>query len=47
MLEFTISEIKKEEDWEKDGDFTDAIEENWSVLIKFCGQMKEKILRLA
>jgi len=26
MLEFTIEEIKKEENWEDDGDFRDAIE---------------------
>jgi hypothetical protein len=46
MLEFTIEEIKGEEGWEQDGDFRDAVEENWGVLVKFCQKMKEKILKL-
>ena len=40
MLLFTIEEIKKEEEWEKDGDFREAVEENWGVLINFSGKMK-------
>ena len=47
QLQFTIDEIKKEEDWEKDGDFREAVEDNWKVLFRFCEEMRENIVKLA
>jgi len=46
MLEYSIEEIKQEESWELDGDFREAVEDNWAVVIRLSSQMKEKVLKL-
>lgn len=46
MLEYSIEEIKKEEQWHNDPDYMEAVEDNWKVLLRLCQEMKEKILKL-
>lgn len=46
MLEYSIEEIKGEENWDEDEDYKEAIEENWACIVRLCGEMMEKILRL-
>ena len=43
---YSIEEIKKEDQWEEDRDFTEAVQENWGHILKFSTQMKELVLGL-
>lgn len=38
--------MKEEQDWESDQIILEAIEENYSLMIKFSGEMKEWIVDL-
>ena len=46
MLDQTITEIKEEEEWEKDPDFKEAVEDDLAVIIRMSAEMKEKVLWL-